>query len=1074
MEPNAAEVDRLLANSGWVHALARQLLADAGLAEDAVQDTWVAALRSAPGTASSRPWLARVVRNFARQRARSETARTERERAVARPEPLPPASEVAERAELHGRLVRAVLAVEEPFRSALLWRYFEELPAEEIARRSGIEPATVRSRLKRGRERLRELLTERDGTPPDTWLSALLPASARGSVESAVSVAGWGCVLVGAQLWVGVACAAMIATGVWWASTRGSERSAEPARPGSATFDTPLAVAPAVDPPGSQDGTRVASSVPNGRSTAAAGGHSAMFRGVVLGQDGRRPLAGARISLRRGAESGPGMAQLRSQSSDGGTQAGADGAFAIEVPSEADVGLWFEHAEYFPLKLASGDLPPDPSKPIEVVLAPLGTIDVRVADTNGAPVSCLAISYTVDLDRGSVDQRQAFGFIQSAGVTNAGGALRVERVPCGMTVGLRLGEAPRERLGGTTVIDVNTRRATCEVRVPGKATLRARLVDAAGRPKAGVRGWWHEQPVDNWDAIPANSADDGSLRLPDLDAARGELRIDVPGFEPVQLALQPGEVRDLGDIVLAEILELSGRLVSRVGPVNSGIAIQGYRGSRRILEIRAEEDGRFATTVAAGPVRLFVTRNARFDDDAYRDGEILAVVDLPEPTSGLEIEIDRGQGALALVAAMTSLDREQGPDNFMVYRRTDDGRFELCTQSFREPDGTRRLLIGPLAPGMYAVSQWTGVQSRNLVRDIRVDVGKVTEVGALVAAEGTLAGRVLDAASKPVPEAIVSVRSLFGQPRSVLGEAKADSAGRYRIEHVLPDVYIVEVLHPEAGALRVDGVAIAGGMTTELELGIRAHVTVRGLVRRGDEPVSGLQLKLQPYALNTSWATATAEDGSFVFERLPAGRLRIWSSSEFMRTIDAEPGETVELTLALEPNRPLRFLKDGEPIGDLTSVQAASIDANGEVARHWSSARASGESAELAVPNQPVLFAIDAKHILNSETYVAVAAVVANSGDVVLSDRTLDIVSSRPWNGPPPRAGLVSLGGPAIVGPWGRPIPLRVEQLDEISFRVPHLPERAVVMLEGLDSSGRRHEQTLETGSDSRVRVTWP
>ena len=105
--------------------------------------------------------------------------------------------------------------------------------------------------------------------------------------------------------------------------------------------------------------------------------------------------------------------------------------------------------------------------------------------------------------------------------------MRLSSVFLAVAVRSPLGEAHRERLGGATVIDVNTRRAACEVRVPGKATLRA-----PGRcrttSKAGVRAWWHEQPVDYWDAIPANSADDGSLRLPDLDAACGELRIDVP------------------------------------------------------------------------------------------------------------------------------------------------------------------------------------------------------------------------------------------------------------------------------------------------------------------------------------------------------------------------------------------------------------------------------------------------------------------------------------------------------------------------------------------------------------------
>src|SRR5262245_39583582 len=94
----SASVEGLLENATWLRALAQQMLADRGLADDAVQETWIAALRAGPAAASERPWLARVARNFALQRGRSETARRERERRVARPERLPSGDEAVARA----------------------------------------------------------------------------------------------------------------------------------------------------------------------------------------------------------------------------------------------------------------------------------------------------------------------------------------------------------------------------------------------------------------------------------------------------------------------------------------------------------------------------------------------------------------------------------------------------------------------------------------------------------------------------------------------------------------------------------------------------------------------------------------------------------------------------------------------------------------------------------------------------------------------------------------------------------------------------------------------------------------
>jgi RNA polymerase sigma-70 factor (ECF subfamily) len=167
-----------LADTRWVAALARRLCADAATADDLAQEAWLRALevRRAPAVGPSespraRAWFLRVVLNFARQRARGDARRRARERHAARPEAHPEDDLVA-RAEASTRLVAHVLTLDEPYRQVILARYFDGLEPDELARRTGVNPSTVRTRLERGLALLRVRL-ERDGGP--SWLAAFAP-----------------------------------------------------------------------------------------------------------------------------------------------------------------------------------------------------------------------------------------------------------------------------------------------------------------------------------------------------------------------------------------------------------------------------------------------------------------------------------------------------------------------------------------------------------------------------------------------------------------------------------------------------------------------------------------------------------------------------------------------------------------------------------------------------------------------------------------------------------------------------------------------------------------------------------
>ncbi|MCP3920052.1 MAG: sigma-70 family RNA polymerase sigma factor [bacterium] len=141
--------DDLLMHVGWVRALARRVARDADAAEDLAQDALVVAL------SGERP----------------------REEAVGGERAALSTLDLVERAAGQRTLVDAVLGLEEPYRTTLLERYFEELSNERIAKRHGVSASTVATRVQRGLARLRARLRARlaaDGESP-SWFTALAP-----------------------------------------------------------------------------------------------------------------------------------------------------------------------------------------------------------------------------------------------------------------------------------------------------------------------------------------------------------------------------------------------------------------------------------------------------------------------------------------------------------------------------------------------------------------------------------------------------------------------------------------------------------------------------------------------------------------------------------------------------------------------------------------------------------------------------------------------------------------------------------------------------------------------------------
>ena len=215
MDAHDPVLDSALQEAGWLGRLARSLVKHDDRAEDAVQDTLVAALeRRGEAPSSPRAWLGAILRNKLRQSARARGRREVHEQRVERPHSVPSAHDVNERLEVQALLLEAVRGLEEPYRSTIVARFFDGLPPREIARRHGLPVRTVNTRLERGLAQLRARLDGRFGGDRATWLRVVLPFAGAGQGlvwkrlgeglgMGATAKAAAGLVVVVGVLWLG-------------------------------------------------------------------------------------------------------------------------------------------------------------------------------------------------------------------------------------------------------------------------------------------------------------------------------------------------------------------------------------------------------------------------------------------------------------------------------------------------------------------------------------------------------------------------------------------------------------------------------------------------------------------------------------------------------------------------------------------------------------------------------------------------------------------------------------------------------------------------------------------------------
>lgn len=234
-EPITFRAEDLLSRAAWVRRLAAELVTDTASADDLVQDTFLAFLRRPPrADRPLEPWLARVVKNLARNRRRDEAQRLASAELPASDARAVAPDQLAEELEAQRVLVEEVQALAEPLRSTIVLRWLRGLDANTIAKLQGVPASTVRWRSMRGLEELRARLDRRFGGDRNAWCVALAPLGMRAAragtslsgASTAESAGGW-IMHIGTKLALAAVLVVIVGVAVW--PLVGGSRSSIPA-----------------------------------------------------------------------------------------------------------------------------------------------------------------------------------------------------------------------------------------------------------------------------------------------------------------------------------------------------------------------------------------------------------------------------------------------------------------------------------------------------------------------------------------------------------------------------------------------------------------------------------------------------------------------------------------------------------------------------------------------------------------------------------------------------------------------------------------------------------------------------
>ncbi len=900
--------EELLAHAGWIQSLARSLMRDSSSADDVVQETWIAALahpRRRDG--STRSWLAAIVHNFARQRIRSESARARRERESARDELVPPQEELLERMERQRLLVEAVTRLREPFRTAVILRYYEGLSAAEIARRLGEKPGTVRQRLKRGLDTLREDLDERFGDH-QTWLSALIPLAPLPPIGSgpgpAAGTALGGAIVVKKILF---ACAALVLIGGAFLALR------EALTPGEAPVE-PAAAELAGEPVERDEVDATSPTVEPGEEVArrealapTAGVARSRFEGRVTWPVEYR-VTDETLEVLVLSEPHDYRELVARETEDGGplsrAEVSAEGDFAMAWPAGVERAHLMVRGRYLYLEQS-----------VEVVLdevdGPL-VLDASCGAWLHGTITAPEVQPAIELAGTSIRFWTLDLLVQSAEASNFSSQLELDESrsfdfravpPTSTGTVLILPErcaAHRSDLG--ELVPGEERHLAIQLRAGG--SVQGVVVDREGASVQGARVFAELRGryfgFDDSRVREATTADDGTFEL--LALPPGEVRVSArrPGFLDSKEVVASVADRQATSGVVIELSSgrsLEGTVVWSDGSPAADVAVEvsfdegfqfgpaafnALRGANG--EARSGDDGRFLVTgLGAGPFVVRASATPPGDEELLHRARLDGV---GGGESGLRLTLLPPQALRGRVVDA----RGEPMTLFEVHAtRVSDGAIgEVATEEsfarFESPDG--HFTLEDLTEGSWQVVVTAQGCAASELQSVRLPQEGAPPVFTLHPA-ATIAGVVVTPEGTPVEGATVEVDSgrsswqtlMAGGPRRP--SARTEATGFFTLTGLPPGE--VEIVAGADGFARSEALSLElvpgeerGGAMLVLTRGGR----VTGEVYLDGRAASGQMVNLMQWgrgAFDTLIAH-TDEEGRFAFEHVVPGQWQVVSS----------------------------------------------------------------------------------------------------------------------------------------------------------------------------------------------------
>jgi len=817
--PSVPRGEELATHGRFLRSLARSLVAPAEQ-EDLVQETLTRALASPPRNDTGlRAWLARILRHAAHARGQREAERHAREETAFHARPARSSddpAEVAAELELSRRVLESVERLREPYRSTLYLRYYRGLAPERIAAESGTPIKTVKTRLARGLEELRQELDRLYGGDRRAWVVLLLPLARPEApvlpATPAAPVASGGVVLAGAlSLAAATTLALIFLDGD--ESLRGE--------PVASDLSAPLVDA-AVPPPQALPVTR--ERLPDVASeTLPVRDLGIRVRGRVLDLEGAAlagvELEATRLSRESGARRGAEfersevLARARSEG-DGRFELVLDdpGAVRVSLARDGFAPLGHRLLVYAAQELDLGEL----------VLEPGVELNGSVRDDSGRPLSGIELWQPLR-DLGLSHGRAESWFL--AGTSAADGSFRLTRVPAGSwRLEARSPLYREETLSGEAA--AGSRLASLE------------LVLLSGERIAGVVLGLDAQQLASSRvvAIALGDARDGRRAGPRLVSPAADGRFEFGGYTPgseVELALVSGPERRATATLRAPSGSLDLVLHATAAPTDGSARFDSApaagEGGSLLVTVRSADGtpapGALVRAVPLerpreGEVRAAdVTGRAWFEDLEPGAHALSVVAGVFEPwfasaagdpvVSVASGETTRAQLPALLLGRLEGLVRVQGlplagaevrvrPNGDEDARRGPSP--SLCARS----DAGGSFRFESLPPGDYLVHLSHPSTPVPVEQPITLTEG-VNRL-ALELVRQTLEGRVLAADGQPLPDARVYPREAErrGDPRGTrVPLTRTDASGGFRLEGLELDALPALEFEAEGYALRV-------------------------------------------------------------------------------------------------------------------------------------------------------------------------------------------------------------------------------------------------------------------------------